>query len=108
VNLSQLEPRFVRITAPEHYQDVDRLADAQGLDMFCPKCWAANGNSAVGTHHVRVWFRDRGVPDQEVPKPGRWQVSGLSIVDLTLSPSIRLTSGCGWHGFVTVGQVTHA
>jgi len=63
----------------------------------------------IGTHMVLCWFRDRGVPDGETPGPGRWQVSGSGLGDLTLAPSVHLTgAGCGWHGFVRNGLVTSA
>lgn len=37
-----------------------------------------------------------------------WQRTGETFENLTLKPSIRRTpakGGCGWHGFVTGGQV---
>ena len=98
MRLLELEPTLVRITSPGYYLEVDRLADAQGLHFDCPKC---------REHRVWVWFRDRAVPSEEQPGPARWVVSGLGFVDLTLAPSILLLSGCRWHGFVTLGQVTH-
>lgn len=79
--------------------------------MFdCPKCTATNGGP-VGTHKVLCWFRDRGVPDNEVPGPGRWWAAGTGYGDLTLtapSSSILLPGpgGCLWHGYVTNGEVT--
>jgi hypothetical protein len=107
MRLSALEPQFTRITSPGHYQDVERLEDAHGVMFLCPKCYAANGG-AEGTHCVFVWFRDRGVPAEETPGPGRWAVAGTGIDDLTLSPSINLENlghvGCGWHGFVINGE----
>jgi hypothetical protein len=44
-----------------------------------------------------------------MPGPGRWTVSGTGLADLTLAPSIHLSGpGCGWHGFVTAGEVRNA
>lgn len=70
----------------------------------CPKC-----RQPEGSHAILAWFRGRGVPDNALPGPGRWTVdSGSGFADLTLSPSILLTSGCGWHGFVRGGEIVDA
>lgn len=106
VRLVDLEPQLVRAMSAQTYEEVDTLAEASGVRFLCPVCFHKNGG-AIGTHGVLVWFRDRGVPDALPPGPGRWAVSGTSIADLTLAPSIHLTTAaCGWHGFVTAGYVT--
>lgn len=74
------------------------LEDAQGVMFDCPQCSL--------THPILAWFAGRGVPKEEVPGPGRWTVSGSSLEDLTLSPSINV-SGC-WHGWVRNGRVVSA
>jgi hypothetical protein len=85
---------------------VERIEDAQGITFLCPKCFSENGGAAR-THSVICWWRDRGVPDDAHPGPGRWTVSGAGFADLSLSPSVHLTGpGCGWHGFVTNGDAT--
>lgn len=103
MRLQKLEARFLRCSptdaAVSHV--VDTLAEANGIFFLCPKCYEAHGGP-VGTHGVRVWFKDRGVPDEAVPQP-RWMVSGTGMDDLTLTPSVALNGGCGWHGFVTNG-----
>ena len=38
----------------------------------------------------------------------RWDREGESFDTLTLRPSILRLGGCGWHGFVTNGEVTTA
>ena len=89
----------------EYHLYVDTLAEAQGVQFLCPKCFEQNKGRA-GTHGVICWFRDRGVPDAVFPRPGRWAVSGTGLADLTLSPSVLITTGCQWHGFITAGVVT--
>lgn len=110
MKLTELDPTFVRATGNGGHQDVATLAEAQGVLFVCPSCYQRNGNSDIGVHMVLVWFRDRGVPDDAVPKPARWAVSGSSLDDLTLQPSISLQtderSRDEWHGFITNGQVT--
>lgn len=94
---------------------VDSLAEAHGLWFDCPKCFIANGGP-VGTHGVRIFFAGRGVPDHgtngdvlggnEAGQPVRWNVSGTGYHDLTTTPSILLQGGgCGWHGFITNGEI---
>ena len=96
-------------TGPAEYiVDVDALADADGVWFLCPKCFTKH-SSAVGTHAVICWFVGK-VPDDLDPKPGRWTPTGTGLSDLTFvasagrSHSVLLTSGCGWHGFVTNGD----
>lgn len=92
------------ISPGHHSRAVLSLREAQGVMFLCPKCFAANAGP-VGTHSVICWFRDRGVPADEPPLPGRWDVSGDSLANLTLSPSVHLTgAGCGWHGWVRGGD----
>lgn len=97
---------------PQRYamDDVDSVAEADGIMFLCPACFAKNGG-AVGTHSVLVSFEGRNVPDGagsrgDGGKPTRWAVSSSSLDDLVLTPSILLGSsqpvdqGCHWHGFV--------
>lgn len=126
MKLTELRPQFCRVefkvetrrcvrpdgsrydkTGPCQYNIfVDTLAEAQGITFLCPKCFEANKGS-VGTHGITCWFRGRGVPDEATPGPGRWDVSGNNYADLTLRPSILLPGeGCGWHGYITVGDIS--
>lgn len=131
MRLSDLEPRFVRYeskietydvivgdpstwhqrgeptepkTGPREYiVNAESLDQAQGLWFLCPKC---------GNHQCQVTFEGRGVPatlgTQNDKGPVRWTVSGTSFEDLTITPSILLIGGCGWHGFIRAGVIIHA
>lgn len=37
-----------------------------------------------------------------------WQREGTTFETLTLTPSILRSGGCGWHGFVTKGEIVNA
>ena len=105
VMLLDLEPRLV-LRTPTGFREVDSLSVAQGIVFLCPRCSVPHAGG--GAHYVLVWFSGRAVPDEETPGPGRWGVSGHGLADLTLSPSIHLRGGCGWHGFVDCGVVRSA
>lgn len=114
MRLTELAPQFLRY---EKRADgvflpyVDRIEEAQGISFLCPVCFAKNGGP-VGTHGVICWSSSRGVPDDATPGPGRWRLEGTGYGDLSLmeepgkSRSVLLMGGCGWHGFVTAGEVT--
>lgn len=105
MKLTELKPQFLARVSDGHRRYVDTIGEAQGVMFLCPRCYRANAEA--GTHYVMVWFRGRGVPDTEVPGPGRWGASGGGYADLTLSPSIQLLGGgCDWHGFVQNGETT--
>ena len=91
----------------------------QGVMFQCPKCSVGkqhgeeNGRRFVrGAHYIRVFFsnpRGVSVAPPEADSNPRWAMSGSSIDDLTLSPSINLdvpenSGGCGWHGWVKNGD----
>ncbi len=43
------------------------------------------------------------------PQHAHWQRTGETFDTLTLTPSIhsrKEKGGCGWHGFITNGEVT--
>ena len=104
MKLTELEAEFVQLTSQKgSFRRVESLADAQGVLFLCPKCFADN-KGPVGTHSVICWFR--GVSPEIDPAPGRWQATGTSMDDLTLSPSVWLSGegGCGWHGWVKQGD----
>jgi len=118
VRLTELEPHFLILAPPGSdysYREIEGIAEAQGIMFACPKCFVENGG-LVNTHQVICWSRSRGVPDDVDPKPGRWTLEGTGYGDLTLNGdqsggpggarSILLTGGCGWHGFITNGEVT--
>ena len=86
------------------FQHVSALHEAHGVRFICPKSFATHGGK-VGAHSVQVYFAGSPVPsDVGTNKEGqtvRWNASGTSLDDLSLSPSIQeQDSVCGWHGFV--------
>jgi len=105
VRLTELEPELVAHAPSASAAHLPLTLDnAQGLLFVCPKCHSAQGRP--GSHSVLCWFRNRGVPDDETPGPGRWDVSGTGFDDLSLSPSVHLSGpGCGWHGFIRNGEI---
>jgi hypothetical protein len=101
IPLKELNASFIRYGDERTINYVDTLAEASGVMFMCPQCKSKDG------HMVVCWFRERGVPDDATPGPGRWAVTGEDITDLTLAPSVHLSGeGCGWHGFVTNGAAT--
>lgn len=98
--------KFMWGPQPERYQfqPVATVAEADHVMFLCPLCFEKNGGP-VRTHSVQVTFAGRNVPDAagtrgKDGKPTRWNVSGTTIDDLVLTPSIQLNGGCDWHGFV--------
>lgn len=90
---------------------VPTLADADGIQFLCPLCFLKN-EGVVGTHRVAVYFQGRGAPPHigknSEGQTARWEVMGNDFLDLTLSPSIHIKSGCGWHGWIEHGIARNA
>lgn len=90
---------------------VDCIGEADGINFLCPLCYQRN-RGEIGTHLIHIHFEGRGSPDHlgvnSEGRTSRWHVKGNDFHDLTLSPSIHVKSGCGWHGFVTHGQIKNA
>jgi hypothetical protein len=116
--LRELEGQFIRyrqesaeemfargVAKPSFFlEHVSALNEAHGIRFICPKSFAAHSGK-VGAHSVQVYFAGSPVPaDIGVNQKGdavRWNASGTSLDDLSLSPSIQeQDSICGWHGFV--------
>lgn len=97
LTLAELEAEFARVEGD---------GPPQGLRFLCPVCFQKNGGR-VGTHSVICWFSDAGVPSDQKPGPGRWDVIGQRTdpKTLTLSPSVE--NPC-WHGFVEGGSIRTA
>lgn len=108
MKLIELEPVWLMCKEHGWHESVAlTAAQADGIRFLCPKCYRAGGG-VVGVHSIVCWFVDR-VPADALPGPGRWRAAGGDFTDLTLAPSIHLTSeGCGWHGFVAHGEVIDA
>jgi hypothetical protein len=108
MRLIELDPHFLvrRPSTEDGYQHVlertDNVAVADGIRFLCPRCYEKNGGAA-GTHQIRVPFAGRGLGQMG------WHVAGTSFSDLTLTPSIALPGErCGFHGFITNGEVIFA
>lgn len=109
VRLCDLDAKLVKLTE-RGWMNVDTLAEAQGLMFLCPTCFVLNRGRA-GTHSGLCWFKDRGVPDEQVPLPGRWIPSGTSIDDITfVGPAaasvLFQTCPTRYHGFIRNGVAT--
>lgn len=103
MRLSDLDAQFLKRNDSHHFQFVTTIAEADGIEFLCPKCFVAN-NGKIGTHSVICWAPT--VPQDTNPTPGRWELQGTSIDDLTLiagSSSIQLNGGCNAHFYVRNG-----
>ena len=103
--LQELNAKFLKREDSHHFREVETLAEADGITFLCPKCFAAN-NGSVGTHSVRCWAPS--VPQDTSPTPGRWEMRGTGLADLTLvagSSSVLLTGGCNAHFYVRDGAI---
>ncbi len=86
--------------------DVDTIAEADGIRILCPKCYDDPPAGPVGTHSVICWSPK--ISQDHSPKPGRWNLVGTSIDDLTLvagSSSVQIHGSCNAHFFVRDGRV---
>lgn len=138
MRLRDLNARFIdHVMVKSHYRrDEITLVGAQGITFQCPAC--ARGLAVVddperpghrfvvGAHSISVLFAnpqgvepapaDAGIKDSTGKYP-RWSiVSGTSLDDLTLSPSIDCSkpwkdekgvehpSGCSFHGYIKNGD----
>lgn len=111
LRLSDLEPRFIALVTDDgsRRKYVDDIASAHGVMFVCPKCFERAGRVRPGVHGMLCW-RPRVDPSIE-PGPGRWEMSGTSFDDLTLtagSSSVLVTGGCRAHFFVTNGAIAWA
>lgn len=102
MNLRDLDPKLVRLAVDDedgatYLKRVDTLPEAHAVKFLCPGCFAAAGGSQ-GVHVITIYFSGRTAQDG-------WRMSGSGLDDLTLSPSIYMQRGCGWHGFVRNGAI---
>lgn len=109
--LRELEGELVRITKrkkgqPVSYETVKELRKAHGVRYLCPVCFWKNGGP-VGTHWCLHWFTKAKLPDDATPGPGRWNVQGHDIDDITfVAPGSFSVNMVGhWHGWIESGTV---
>lgn len=106
MELSQLEPEFLKIIDENTNKRIDDITQADGIVFLCPVCFKNNGNSNIGTHSIICW--QPHVPQERTPKPGRWKFEGTGYEDLSLvagSSSILLNGGCNAHFFIRKGKI---
>lgn len=95
VKIRALNARFVQ-AAERGWHDVEAFAEADGVIMDCPGC---------GEHSVAIWTHS--APPYLEPTP-RWTLTGTSLDDLSVTPSVNLLGGCRWHGFIVGGEAVEA
>ena len=99
MKLKDFDATFVGHASEGRFRHGVPFDEAQGIFFECPRCPSGHG--------VLVWFDGRDVPAAMTPTP-RWKMSGTGLDDLTLQPSILLAQPCGWHGFITNGEIVGA
>lgn len=104
MRLIELEPTFIRFEGLDSFWRDVEFSVADGISFLCPLCYVAN-NGIVGTHSIIVLFT-RCNP-AIMPTWHRWDMNGSKFDDLTISPSIRITVGCNWHGFIRNGEIVN-
>lgn len=68
MRLLDLDPSFLKRDSDVDYHRVASIAEADGVQFLCPKCFVENGG-AVGTQ----------VPQSTPPVSGRWRLVGTSL-----------------------------
>lgn len=102
-----LEPKLYRYEDPgTALIPVDSIAEADCVWFLCPRCYVDLGGP-VGCHSIAC--TKPGAPNRQGGK-ARWKISGASLEDLTLSPSIAVVGEgtCKAHFFIRAGEVVWA
>lgn len=105
MRLRSLGAKFLKRIDSHKFRCVGTLAEADGVEFLCPKCYQAN-SGPIGTHAVICWAPQ--VPQDTAPFGGRWEMHGTGLYDLTLvagSSSVLIKGGCNAHFFVRKGQI---
>ncbi len=108
MKLIDLDAEFIKLSDDTgNMQVVDNIVKAQGIMFLCPVCYK-NNSGGIGTHSIICW--DLSVPQSISPKPGRWNLKGTGLNDLSLvngSSSIALQGegGCKAHFFIRDGEI---
>lgn len=107
MRLVDLKPQFLN-AGGEGVSNADGTPAAVrtgvGVLLNCP-C-----GDASEQHQLYVPFANPldGGPALQTGKDNGWQRTGETFETLTLTPSILRINGCGWHGFITDGEVRNA
>ena len=82
------------------------IEDAEGLSFLCPVCYI-NNKGLIGTHTVICWSLN--VSQEWFPTPGRWNLVGTGLSDVSLvtgSSSVAIQGPCNAHFWVTQGRIS--
>ena len=115
MRLTDLEPRWVGAGGDGIYRrgpsgELVPVPERHGVAITfrCP-CGTHRRDDDYDTDRVTIEFNnplDGGPP---MADPGaRWDRTGETFETLTLRPSLQRIGGCGWHGFITAGEVVNA
>lgn len=81
---------------------VESLDGANAVFFYCPCSFGGD----AGAHGCLIPFANprNGVP--HAPGPQGWQMSGSSLKDLSLTPSLLIGGQAAqcWHGYLTNGE----
>lgn len=108
MKLTEFQPRFLKWESDTLFRMVDSIAEADGVQFLCPVCWVKN-KGPVGTESMICWSPK--VPLTTTPRPGRWNLVGTGLHDLSLvagSSSVLTKNPDGsqhWHGLIKNGEV---
>lgn len=104
---------YGKATEMSYWRQGANIEGAQGIFLWCP-CAYGNNERAHGL--IIPFANPRNAP--ALP-PGhgphsrhdsthhpRWTMSGTSLGDLTLTPSVDVGTPSCWHGWITNGAVT--
>jgi hypothetical protein len=103
VKLTALDPSWVGAGGPGIFNaDGTPAAERHGVGITfdCP-CGCTRGRYVPFTNPL-----DGGPPHND--GHATWQRSGETFETLTLTPSIQVIGECGWHGFITNGEIVSA
>ncbi len=101
MKLADLNPVFLSLGGSGVYASDGGpipLTEGVGVAFDCP-CGDRSED-----HRCYVPFAQPIGPGPYVPEKG-WKRTGDTFDTLTLEPSIQRIGKCGWHGFITNGEV---
>lgn len=99
--LAECAPRWVRYDGREPGAE---FGPANALQFECPEAETADHIGCVQTIPVALQLDGTPNPRQAAGRV-TWNRDGDDLSTVTLTPSIRCSGACRWHGFVTCGRI---